>query len=267
MPVAAVNGIRLSYQDTGTGQPVLMLMGSGSGGRVWHLHQVPDLVASGRRVVTVDNRGIPPTEGPVDGLTVHDLVADVAALIEHLALGPCPVVGTSMGAYVALELALARPELVRAAVLMAARGRPDRVRELLTRGERELYDAGTAMPPSYRAGVQALQMLSPRTLDDDGVAADWLDLFELTAPDGPGWRAHLDVEPPTGRLTAYAGVRAPCLVIAFADDLITPPRLGRELAGILPHARYEVVADAGHYGYLEQPEVVNKLLVDFLRDA
>jgi pimeloyl-ACP methyl ester carboxylesterase len=60
MPVVELNGIRLSYQVTGSGELVVLVMGTGSPGRVWQLHQVPALVAAGYRVATVDNRGIPP---------------------------------------------------------------------------------------------------------------------------------------------------------------------------------------------------------------
>ncbi|NEB67029.1 alpha/beta hydrolase, partial [Streptomyces fulvissimus] len=83
------------------------------------LHQVPALRAAGYRVVTFDNRGIPPTDVCADGFTVDDMVADTAGLIEHLGLGPCRVVGTSLGAHVAQELCLARPELVSQVVLLA----------------------------------------------------------------------------------------------------------------------------------------------------
>jgi len=106
MAWAAVNGIRMHYDSEGTGQPVLMVMGSGSRGRVWDLHQVPALTAAGYRVITFDNRGIPPTDECAEGFTVDDMVADTAALVEHLGIGPCLFVGTSMGAQIVQDLAL-----------------------------------------------------------------------------------------------------------------------------------------------------------------
>ncbi|MCA1677269.1 MAG: alpha/beta hydrolase, partial [Actinobacteria bacterium] len=76
MPVVEVNGIRLSYQVAGSGELVVLVMGTGSPGRVWQLHQVPALVAAGYRVVTVDNRGIPPSDECASGMTIDDLVGD-----------------------------------------------------------------------------------------------------------------------------------------------------------------------------------------------
>src|SRR5688500_14302587 len=123
-------------------------MGAGATGRVWHLHQVPALVEAGYRVITFDNRGISPAE---PGFTVDDLVADTAGLIEHLGLGRCRLVGTSMGAQVVTELALARPDLVAQAVLMATRGRSDVMRAVMSLAEKELLDSGTVLPPRQEA--------------------------------------------------------------------------------------------------------------------
>ncbi|MBC9730663.1 alpha/beta fold hydrolase [Streptomyces sp. TRM68367] len=263
MPVAAVNGIRLHYDDVGSGDPVVMVMGTAGSGRVWHMHQVPALKAAGYRVITFDNRGIPPTDECPEGFTVGDLVADTAGLVEHLGLGPVRLVGTSMGAYVVQELALARPELVHQAVLMAGRGRSDATRAALARAEIELHDSGVELPSRYRAVVQALQSLSPSTLDDDQVAADWIDIFEMARREGPGIRAQMALEPMPDRISAYSGIRVPCHVISFADDLTTPPRHGRELADIIPGATFDLIEKAGHYGYLEVPEEVNKSILEF----
>ena len=110
MPVVALNGINLSYHVEGEGDLVVMVMGTGSPGRVWHAHQAPALRRAGFRVATVDNRGIAPTDECASGMVIGDLVGDVAALIESLG-GRAHVVGTSMGARVTQELALARPEI------------------------------------------------------------------------------------------------------------------------------------------------------------
>ncbi|WP_367042210.1 alpha/beta hydrolase [Streptomyces sp. Je 1-332] len=263
MPVIPVNGIRLNYQDTGQGDPVVLIQGTGGGRTVWELHQVPALTAAGHRVITFDNRGIPPTSECPEGFTLQDMVDDVAGLIERLGIGPCRVVGTSMGAFVTQELALARPELVRQAVLMATRGRTDVLRARLTRAEIALHDSGVRLPAEYAAVLRALKSLSPRTLNDDRDMADWLDLFELSPPAGPGQRAQMDISNMDDRLAAYRGIRVPTLVMSFADDLITPPHLGREVADAIPGAEFTLMPDCGHYGYLEDPAGVNKAIVDF----
>ncbi|WP_261989265.1 alpha/beta fold hydrolase [Streptomyces sp. uw30] len=267
MPSARINGIRLHYEDVGDGEPVVLVMGQGAGGRAWHLHQVPALVEAGHRVVTFDNRGIPPTDECPEGFTVDDLVADTAGLAEHLGLAPCRFVGVSMGAYVVQELMLARPGLVRQGVLLATQGRTDVLRAAMARAERALYDSGSELPTAYGAWIRALENLSPATLDDEGQIRDWLELFEFSPQvKGPGVRAQLDLEVPEGRLAAYRAIDVPCLVVGFADDVVLPPHLGREVADAIPGAVHQEIKGCGHYGYLERPDEVNRLLLEFFHD-
>jgi pimeloyl-ACP methyl ester carboxylesterase len=68
------------------------------------------------------------------------------------------------------------------------------------------------------------------------------------------------------RLEEYRKISSRCLVIGFGDDLIAPPYLCRELSEYIPDCRYEQVAGCGHYGYLEEPESVNSLIIDFFRE-
>lgn len=266
MPIARVNGIRVNYDDTGSGPPVILVMGTGGRGRGWHLHQVPGLVAAGYRVITFDNRGVSPTDECPDGFTIDDLVADTAGLIEHLELRGAGLVGVSMGAQVIAELMVARPELVGRAVLMATRGRSDTARTAFGLAERELFDSGVVLPPRFDAMVRALRNLSPRTLDDDAAMRDWLEVFSLwPEARSTGVRAQLDLDLFDSRLDAYRVIRAPTLVIGFGDDLTLPPHLGREVADAIPGARFALIDGCGHYGYLERPEEVNAMIVDFLR--
>ncbi|MBF0660149.1 alpha/beta hydrolase [Rhodococcus sp. (in: high G+C Gram-positive bacteria)] len=264
MPIATINGIPLNYQVKGSGDLVVLVMGTGSPGRVWDLHQVPALVKAGYRVATFDNRGIAPSGESLSGMTLDDLVADTAGLIELLG-GPAHVVGTSMGARVAQELTLARPELVRKAVFLAGHARMDRFQMTLTEGERQLYDSGVELPPKYQAAVTAVMNLSPASLADENTARDWLDVFEFSGGKmSPGVRAQLGMDREFDRRAAYRAITKQCLAVGFADDRMIPAYLSREVAEAIPGARYEEIPDAGHYGYLERPEVVNKVLLDFL---
>ncbi|MEV0299430.1 alpha/beta hydrolase [Nocardia sp. NPDC050710] len=274
MPLATVNGISLNYQVKGdrakgtdvkgAAPLVVMIMGTGSPGRVWELHQVPALVAGGYRVCTFDNRGIAPSFEAASGMTIDDLVGDTAGLIELLDEGPALVVGTSMGARVAQELALARPELVRKAVFMAGHGRLDQFQKTLSLGEHDLDASGVQLPAKYEAAVTAVMNLSPATMAQSNAARDWLDLFEFTGgPVTPGIRAQRRMDHDFDRVQDYRGITVPCLSIGFADDRMIPPYLSREVAEAISGARYHEIPDAGHFGYLEKPEEVNKILLDF----
>ncbi|WP_067531258.1 alpha/beta fold hydrolase [Nocardia crassostreae] len=274
MPLATVNGISLNYQVKGDrakgtdvkggGPLVVMIMGTGSPGRVWELHQVPALVAAGYRVCTFDNRGIAPSFEAAHGMTIDELVRDTAALIEFLDEGPALVVGQSMGSRVAQELALARPDLVRKAVFLAGHARLDQFQKTLSFGEHEFDASGVRLPAKYEAAITALMNLSPATMADTNAARDWLDLFEFTGgPVVPGVRAQRRMDHDFDRTAAYRNITVPCLSVGFADDRMIPPYLSREVAEVIPGARYQEVPDAGHFGYLERPETVNKILLEF----
>jgi pimeloyl-ACP methyl ester carboxylesterase len=256
------DGVTIAYEVCGQGPLVVMVMGTGGSGRVWHLHQVPALVEAGYRVATFDNRGIAPSDECADGFTMADLVGDVAALIEELG-GPARLVGTSLGARIVQEVALARPDLVVQAVMFAAHGRPDPVQRYLSQGERELIDSGIRLPARFHAAITAQQSLSRRTLADPVAARDWLELFELSGPRrGAGVRAQLDLLD-DDRLAAYRRIVVPSLVVGFADDALLPPFLAREVAEAIPGARYVELTDCGHLGYLERPDAVNQLLLEY----
>jgi len=107
--------------------------------------------------------------------------------------------------------------------------------------------------------------LSPASLADENTARDWLDVFEFSGGKmSPGVRAQLGMDREFDRRAAYRAITKQCLAVGFADDRMIPAYLSREVAEAIPGARYEEIPDAGHYGYLERPEVVNKVLLDFL---
>ena len=258
--------MNLAYDDRGSGDPVLFIAGRGGAGRTWQLYQVPDFVRAGYRAITFDNRGVGATE-QAEGFGIEQMVADTVALIEKLDAAPVRIVGVSMGSFIAQELMLARPELVRSAVLMATRGRHDRARDFFHTAERELADAGIELPASYEAKLRLLESFSPRTLNDDVAVRDWIDMFTMwpTKPTS-GMRAQLDIGPHDNRLPAYRRIAVPVLVIGFGDDIVLPPHLGREVAEAIPNGRYLEIPDTGHLGFIEKPQVVNAAALRFFAE-
>ena len=83
----------------------------------------------------------------------------------------------------------------------------------------------------------------------------------------PGLRCQLDVGPTGNRLPAYRSITAPALVIGFADDVVLPPHLGREVAEALPNGRYLEIPDTGHLGFIEKPQEVNAAALKFFADS
>ena len=264
---SSVVGVNLAYDDRGSGDPVLFIAGRGGAGRTWHLHQVPEFQRAGYRCITFDNRGVGATEN-AEGFTIENMVADTAALIEKVDAAPVRLVGVSMGAFIAQELMVARPELVGAAVLMATRGRHDRTRDFFRGAELELLQSGVELPPVFDAKVRLLESFSPKTLNDDHAVRDWIDMFTMwpTKPT-PGLKTQLTIAPEVNRLPAYRSITAPTLVIGFQDDVVLPAHLGREVADAIPNGRYLEIPDTGHLGFIEAPQVVNTAALKFFADS
>src|SRR5712691_9593801 len=107
--------------------------------------QMAALVAHDFRVTTFETRGVPPSQVPPPPYSVNDLVADVVGLIDVLGISAAFVVGHSLGAIVAQEVALAHPELVRAAVLLGTLGRKDLTRRELAHRALADLQAGVAL--------------------------------------------------------------------------------------------------------------------------
>ncbi|MEK0098199.1 alpha/beta hydrolase [Streptomyces sp. A475] len=254
----------ITYTRQGAGEPVLLIMGSGGSSRTWDAYQVPALVRAGHEVVTFENRGSVP--GPSQPFGLDDMVEDTAHLIEALGLAPCRVVGVSLGAIVAQELALRHPRLLRQAVFMATRGRTDAMRRAIVTAEIEQTQTGSTTSAAHRGILLATQNLSQSTLKDDFQAQDWIALLEGPADTSEGYRYQLESTLVPNRLKNYGAIEVPCTVLAFGDDIITPPHLGREVADAIQGCRYVEIEQCGHYGYLERPASVNAALTDFFAE-
>ena len=111
MATAKVNGVQLFYEISGSGEvPLVLVHGSWTSLETWRL-VIPELTQS-FRLLTFDRRGHSASERPGGQGSIHDDVADLAALIEHLGLGPTWVAGNSFGGSITLRLAAEHPQRV-----------------------------------------------------------------------------------------------------------------------------------------------------------
>ncbi|WP_228989073.1 alpha/beta fold hydrolase [Streptomyces sp. DH8] len=255
------------HRDTGSGEPVLLLAPAATRSAIWSLHQEPALRAVGYRVLAFDHRGSTEAYCPEGPERLGDLVADAARVVQEVAGRPCHVVGASLGAMVAQRLAIVRPDLVRSISLLGTRARTPAFTAAMVR---EVIDAARsgAVPAGYAAACTMAQLFAPEKLLDDRFAREWLDLMAMSPVRGEGAaRQYLATLTVDGWAAELAAVDCPALVVGFHFDTQMPPSLVREVAELIEGARFEEVADCGHFGFLERPEVVNDLLLDFLAKA
>jgi pimeloyl-ACP methyl ester carboxylesterase len=253
----ALNGVALACDDEGQGPPVLLLHGLGVDRRSWRLQRAA--LVGAYRVVSVDLRGHGDSSRVAESYAIPQLAADVAALIEALALPATHVVGLSLGGMVALQLAIDRPELVRSLVIINSGPsvRPRTLREAAQLAARlvltwTLGPAGLARPIARRLFPAAGQEPLRRELEAQ-IAAQPRRSYRLLTHAIFTW----SVEDRLGR------IRCPVLVVCGDRDY-TPVERKQEYVRRLRDARLVVIEDSGHATPLDQPEKLNDVLLQFL---
>ena len=120
MPHASVNGVRLYYEERGSGMPIVGIHGAGSSAVFWE--EAAERLAGLGRVITYDRRGSFRSErpDPYETTTVGEHADDALGLMRALEAEPAVLIGRSYGGTAALELALRHPESVRALALLEA---------------------------------------------------------------------------------------------------------------------------------------------------
>jgi 3-oxoadipate enol-lactonase len=234
----------------------VLLLHAGIGDRRMWAPQVEALEAAGHRVLAPDLPGY--GDAALEPPTV-DYVAFAAGLLDE----PAVVVGCSFGGRVALELAGARPEIVRRLVLVAP--------GLASTEWSEETDAGFAEEEALiergdlaaAAEQQARMWLAPdATAAARGLTADMTRRSYEQQLAVEGVRG---VWPSPSAETRVAELAVPTLVVVGGADLPELRELAATLAGELPDARLETIAGAGHLPSIERPDELNALLLEFLQ--
>lgn len=254
----------LAHRVDGRGEPLLLLNGGMMSYGAWDAFVAP--LAERYRVVRCDFRGQLRSPGtPPAGFDGH--AEDLVALLDHLGVPRCHVVGTSFGGFAALHLAAGAPERVAS---LAALTVTDRVSEEMLREARALavasletlrggarervYDliAEFAYSPAW-AAAHAAELAERRALVAH-LPASWFEGLAglLGALEG------LDLSPLLPRISC------PSLVLLADGDRAMPLLRGRALAAALPRGELAVVEDAGHAVVVEKPAETLSILLAFL---
>ncbi len=257
VPVA--DGIALEVPSQGDGDEVLLLPGFGTDVSAF-ARQLPALAAH-YRARGVNPRGVGLSDAPE--LPTYD-IPTAASDLEAIASAPVHVVGASLGAAVALELALTHPKQLRSLVLIAPfvragghlLGLLDAWCALAALGD-PIATARAVVPWMFSVGLLADDTRRERTVRAFAENASHIDAATLprTAAGLRAWSGTREAD--LGR------IEVPTLVIGAAEDLLTPA--ADALAKQIPGARCVTIPDAGHAMGLEAPDAVNQAILEHLR--
>jgi pimeloyl-ACP methyl ester carboxylesterase len=252
---------RLYVEEHGEGEPLLLIEGLGQSMWAWR-EQVP-FFADHFRTIAFDTRGTGRSGVPDEPYGIDDLAEDAA---DVLAGRSANVVGLSMGGYVALTLALSRPELVHSLVLVGTgAGGPDRVPR--PEDVRDAYTAAIGLPFDEYGRRTMPFTFSPGWTERN---AERFEEILSARGEHPTPDETLDAHLQAcygfySRGCEVERIDAPALVLHGDADVIVPVENGRMLAARLPNARYVELPGRGHNVQLEDPETINHLVLEFLR--
>jgi 3-oxoadipate enol-lactonase len=222
-------------------------------------------IGSVYRVIAPDLRGHGKSAAPEGVYTVEELAGDVIDTLDSLAIRePVVVGGLSMGGYVALALMAARPERVRALMLMDTRAAADTPEAA---GNREGLARRVETEGNTSAVVNAMlpRLFSPYTRQNRAAVIEPIAAAMERTPIRAVTGSLRGMAQRPDRTADLARIHVPTLVLVGADDVITPPDEARAMAQAIPNARLAVIPNAGHLAPLENPTATNAAILDFLR--
>ncbi|CAI8762403.1 alpha/beta fold hydrolase [Pseudomonas chlororaphis] len=249
-----VNGIPFAYRDIGPRTGVPLVLFNHWGAVLDNFDPaIIDGLAQTRRVIATDYRGIGGSGG-IASLTVGEMADDGIQLIRALGLDTVDVLGFSLGGFVAQDIALKAPGVVRRLILTgtgpAGGSGIDKVgwvswplilKGLLTLRDPKFYLFFTSTPNGRRAASQYLQRLKARKKNRDKGPTPSAFLRQLKAIIAWGKQASQDL----GRL------RTPTLIVNGDNDIMVPSVNSIALANRIPNAQWVIYEDAGHGGIFQ----------------
>ncbi|MDX6743713.1 alpha/beta hydrolase [Actinocorallia sp. A-T 12471] len=253
--------MQLYARDVGQGTPLVLLHAFPLSSSMW----LPQREAlSGRfRVITPDLRGF---GGSVLGAaepSVDTMADDVAALLKSKNIPRAVIGGLSMGGYVAMALCRRHPERVRGLVLAdtKATADPDAARENRLRMAERLTAEGSVAALTEEV---LPKLVGPTTMRQRALVYGRIrGLVQATPPKAAAWAQRAMAGRPDSTETLRS-VRVPTLVIVGAEDGITTEADARHMADALPNAELHVIPRSGHLTSIEQPDLFNQSVADFV---
>lgn len=260
MPTISINSVDLYYQEVGSGYPLILLHGLGSSGDDWYF-QTPAF-PNHFRVIAPNLRGhklSSPIRTPV---TIYTLAADVARLMDVLAIPAAHMVGLSLGGTVGQVLAINFPRKVDKLVLTNTFAHlwPTSPREAYTLARRafvsKFLPVGTTAKIIARDLFPKPAQLPLRTEVYSRIGTN----------DAISYRYLVDAIRRFDAREQLDRIKAPTLVITGDRDAVVPRGIQQQLVRGIPNVRWKFVRDSGHATPVDQPEEFNRLVLDFLKD-
>jgi 3-oxoadipate enol-lactonase len=261
MTLVQAGDIQLDCERSGSGPPLLLIMGMSGTRRHWS-ERFLELLRADFETISYDHRGVG-ASSPLEGaFTIADLAADAAALLAALDLERAHVLGFSMGGMVAQELALAHPERITTLTLAGTYcGGP-----------------GSALAPQQTTRILG-EAMATRDREQAVLAAWRVNVSESFASNVAararfmeiGMSGAVSFAVVVEQMKAIARhdtsarlgeIQAPTLIVHGSQDMMLPVQNARLIAQLMPLARLEIIDGVGHLFFWEQPHRAAELVLE-----
>ena len=274
MSIAKVDSIELYYEEHGSGDPLLLIMGLAADSMAW-LFQVPEF-SKHYRTIVFDNRGVGRSSKPAGPYSIGQMADDTAGLLDALGIDCAHVVGVSMGGMIAQELVLRHPRRVRGLVLACTYPEPDADIERQRQFSVEQLGGKVISGGDIQIDLKALdpmaffQQLLPLAFNQEFIEKELPKIIPLFAG---ALQYGFSMEAILGQVAAVMTHKAtdrlhritsPTLVITGDADRLVPPANSDVLAKHIPGARLVKIPGGSHGFNFETPEVFNREVLNFL---
>ncbi len=253
------SGARIYWNEAGSGDPLLLIMGLSYTSDMWH-RTVP---AMSRRYRTIffDNRGVGKSDVPPGPYPIAQMAADAAAVLDDAGVERAHILGASMGGMIAQEFALTYPHRVKGLVLgcTACGGphsipaAPEVIQTLMARAMMGPEEGAEAMVPFI------YDPATPRSRIEEDLA-----IRRRTYPTAAGYMAQVQGIMAWTCFDRLDQIDAPTLIIHGEHDRLVPPQNARILAEHIPGSRLVMLAHSSHIFMTDEPEASHAAVLDFL---
>jgi pimeloyl-ACP methyl ester carboxylesterase len=259
---ATVFSFKVHYLEAGRGQPVILLHGTGGEGARW----MPTIraLAPEFRVIAPDQIGFGQSDKPLTTYHSGVFAGFLAGFMQAIGVPKASIVGQSMGAQVALSLAVQNPQLVDRLVLVngggfrsgapAPNAAPDwHARQIANAGT--LSESREYLEKLYYDRSFVTNEMVERNLIQRLRSAHTIESMQVAGDRGLGGLSEDEVR----------GIKALTLLVWGANDKISPPANADRLNAAIKGSRKVLIDKAGHYPFLEHPDKFNQVVMEFLK--
>ena len=274
MPDVEIAGATLHCEVAGTGAPILLIPGLGLD-HTYYRFGVP-LLARRMQVLAVDPRGIGRSTKSPPPYSVESWADDFAGMIDKLGFGPIHVLGSSLGGAIALALAQRHPGRLKSLTVVGGFSELDRATELNFRLRLKLIEK-LGMSDEV-ADYMGLWTLTRKFINSDaGYAVMRANQANIRTNSAASYSAFVEALLRWGRCqpgqeqepkftSLLSSIKLPTLVVTSDNDHLIPKDLSDLIAARISGAKLAVMPGAGHIPFMEQPENVARIVLDFIED-